>query len=186
MPRQARPDRHASYTGFWSLGRDFASGFPHRSSRSSSCLLLVVGAINLHRGFAPPSCWSSLAHSGRAAAPATRSAPAVLEESLGAHQTEVEHQAGLGISAWAQRRPGRADRPRAARSSGRTPRAEGDRTQDATPQRPEPLPLLTRREPSRRITELAPGAPGRDRGVLTTRRWRASRSVAAPSKSTTC
>jgi hypothetical protein len=34
------------------------------SSRSSSCHRLVVGAINLHGGLAPPSCWSCWAHSG--------------------------------------------------------------------------------------------------------------------------
>ena len=37
---------------------------PHPASRLSSCHRLVVGAINLHRGLAPPSCWSCRAHTG--------------------------------------------------------------------------------------------------------------------------
>ena len=35
---------------------------PHPASRLSGCHRLVVGAINLHRGLAPPSCWSCRAH----------------------------------------------------------------------------------------------------------------------------
>src|SRR5712691_7931665 len=38
-------------------------GLPsHPASRRSSCLWLVVGAINLHRGLTPPSCWSCRAY----------------------------------------------------------------------------------------------------------------------------
>jgi hypothetical protein len=51
---------------------------PHPASRLRSCPRLVVGAINLHRGLAPPSCWSCLAHTVHAVLPHTahrRSSP---------------------------------------------------------------------------------------------------------------
>jgi hypothetical protein len=71
----ARPDRPASYAQHnetWTaslphvfLESRFRLRLPsHPASRRRSCLRLVVGAINLHRGLAPPSCWSCWAHSG--------------------------------------------------------------------------------------------------------------------------
>jgi hypothetical protein len=63
------------------LGSRFRLGLPpHPASRRRSCLWLVVGAINLHRGLAPPSCWSCRAHTVHAVLPHTalrRSSPAV-------------------------------------------------------------------------------------------------------------
>jgi hypothetical protein len=48
------------------LGSRFRLRLPcHPVSRLRSCPRLVVGAINLHRGLAPPSCWSCLAHTVR-------------------------------------------------------------------------------------------------------------------------
>lgn len=70
---QTRPDRPALYAQptdankapmrhvfLGSRLRTPASSHP--ASRLSSCHRLVVGAINLHRGLAPPSCWSCRAH----------------------------------------------------------------------------------------------------------------------------
>ena len=74
---QTRPDRPALYAQptdaikapmrhvfLGSRLRTPASSPP--SLTTSSCHRLVVGAINLHRGLAPPSCWSCRAHTGRA------------------------------------------------------------------------------------------------------------------------
>jgi len=48
---------------FVSLGSRFRLRLPsHPASRRRSCLWLVVGAINLHRGLAPPSGWSCPAY----------------------------------------------------------------------------------------------------------------------------
>ena len=69
----ARPDRPASYAQrpvspvgaarHVFLGSRFRLRLPsHPVSRRRSCLRLVVGAINLHRGLAPPSCWSCRAY----------------------------------------------------------------------------------------------------------------------------
>ena len=69
----ARPDRPASYAQH--TGNQRSAGAPcvprvaisspasfPPASRRSSCHRLVVGAINLHRGLAPPSCWSCRAY----------------------------------------------------------------------------------------------------------------------------
>ena len=79
----ARPDRPASYAQH--TGNQRSAGAPcvprvaissspasfPPASRRSSCHRLVVGAINLHRGLAPPSCWSCRAYQR---APASRPA----------------------------------------------------------------------------------------------------------------
>jgi len=87
---QTRPDRPAFYAQPISdrdghqmrhvfLGSRFRLRLPsHPASRLSSCPRLVVGAINLHRGLAPPSCWSCRAHTVHAVLPHTalrRSSP---------------------------------------------------------------------------------------------------------------
>ena len=69
----ARPDRPALYAQptptprakarHVFLGSRFRLRLPsHPASRRRSCHRLVVGAINLHRGLAPPSCWSCQAY----------------------------------------------------------------------------------------------------------------------------
>ncbi len=75
----ARPDRPALYAQparsqtiaarHVFLGSRFRLRLPsHPASRRRGCHWLVVGAINLHRGLSPPSCWSCWAYSGRPSA----------------------------------------------------------------------------------------------------------------------
>ena len=75
----ARPDRPALYAQptrpqavrvrHVFLGSRFRLRLPsHPASRRRSCHWLVVGAINLHRGLAPPSRWSCRAYSDRPSA----------------------------------------------------------------------------------------------------------------------
>src|ERR671924_1066996 len=67
---------------------------PHPASRRSSCPRLVVGAINLHRGLAPPSCWPCLAHTGREVLPHTahrHRSPAGIRSSGSHRSAEAVH-----------------------------------------------------------------------------------------------
>src|ERR671930_2460297 len=69
---RSTPDSSPSPTRHVFLGSRFRLRLPpHPASRLSSCHRLVVGAINLHRGLAPPSCWSCRAHTVRAVLPHT-------------------------------------------------------------------------------------------------------------------